>query len=82
METLSQQEELRAQRPLLEKDGHAALGSVGAEVLLHQAVPEDRGATHTVEMQKPQAELAKPPELQASQEQAAQVSFPVYRPIG
>ncbi|XP_049996195.1 pericentrin isoform X4 [Alexandromys fortis] len=73
-----QQEELRAQRPLLEKDGHAALGSVGAEVLLHQAVPEDRGATHTVEMQKPQAELAKPPELQASQEQAAQLKGQVF----
>ncbi|CAO2608480.1 Pcnt, partial [Lemmus lemmus] len=57
---------------LLEKDGHAALGSVGAEVLLHQAVPEDLGAPHTVEMQKPSAELAKPPELKASQEQAAQ----------
>lgn len=68
-----QHEELRAQRPLLEKDGHAALGSVGAEVLLHQAVPEDLGAPHTVEMQKPQAELAKPPELQASQEQAVQL---------
>ncbi|XP_075836024.1 pericentrin isoform X7 [Microtus pennsylvanicus] len=73
-----QQEELRAQRPLLEKDGHAALGSVGAEVLLHQAVPEDLGAPHTVEMQKPQAELAKPPELQASQEQAAQLKGQVF----
>ncbi|XP_013206649.1 pericentrin isoform X3 [Microtus ochrogaster] len=73
-----QQEELRAQRPLLEKDGHAALGSVGAEVLLHQAVPEDLGAPHTVEMQKPQAELAKPPELQVSQEQAAQLKGQVF----
>lgn len=73
---------LHNQRHLLEKDGHAALGSVGAEVPLHQAVPEDLGALHTVEMQKPQAELAKPPELQASQEQAVKVSFPMYCFIG
>ncbi|XP_057650469.1 pericentrin isoform X4 [Chionomys nivalis] len=77
-----QQEELAValhnQRPLLEKDGHAALGSVGAEVLLHQAMPEDLGAPHTVEMQKPQAELAKPSELQASQEQAAQLKGQVF----
>ncbi|CAO2608482.1 Pcnt [Lemmus lemmus] len=78
----AQQEELAValhnQRHLLEKDGHAALGSVGAEVLLHQAVPEDLGAPHTVEMQKPSAELAKPPELKASQEQAAQLKGQVF----
>nr|XP_048307392.1 pericentrin isoform X2 [Myodes glareolus] len=77
-----QQEELAValhnQRHLLEKDGHAALGSVGAKVPLHQAVPEDLGAPHTVEMQKPQAELAKPPELQASQEQAAQLKGQIF----
>ncbi|OBS60041.1 hypothetical protein A6R68_08838, partial [Neotoma lepida] len=70
-----QQEELAMalhnQRHLLEKDGNVALGSLGAEVLLHQAVPQELGDPHTVEMQKPQAELAKPQELQASQEQAA-----------
>ncbi|XP_038197704.1 pericentrin isoform X2 [Arvicola amphibius] len=78
----AQQEELAValhnQRHLLEKDGHAALGSMGAEVLQHQAVPEDPGAPHTVEMQKPQAELAKPPELKASQEQAAQLKDKVF----
>ncbi|XP_059099803.1 pericentrin isoform X3 [Peromyscus eremicus] len=72
-----QQEELAMalhhQRYPLEKDGSAALGSMGAEVLLHQAVPQELGDTHAVEMQKPQAELAKPQELQASQEQAAQL---------
>ncbi|XP_052600599.1 pericentrin isoform X6 [Peromyscus californicus insignis] len=77
-----QQEELAValhnQRYPLEKDGSTALGSVGAEVLLHQAVPQELGDTHTVEMQKPQAELAKPQELQASQEQAAQLKGQVF----
>ncbi|XP_042121951.2 pericentrin isoform X6 [Peromyscus maniculatus bairdii] len=77
-----QQEELAMtlhnQRYPLEKDGSAALGSVGAEVSLHQAVPQELRDTHTVEMQKPQAELAKPQELQASQEQAAQLKGQVF----
>ncbi|XP_035306355.1 pericentrin isoform X22 [Cricetulus griseus] len=73
----TQQEELAMavhnQRHLLGKDGNAALGSVGAEVLLHPAVPQELGDPHAVEMQKPQAELAKSQELPASQEQAALV---------
>ncbi|XP_028730107.1 pericentrin isoform X7 [Peromyscus leucopus] len=69
---------LHNQRYPLEKDGSAALGSVGAEVSLHQAVPQELRHTHTVEMQKPQAELAKPQELQASQEQAAQLKGQVF----
>ncbi|CAH6789845.1 Pcnt [Phodopus roborovskii] len=79
----TQQEELAValhnQRHLLEEDGDTALGSVGAEVLLHPApvVPQELGDPHTVEMQKPQAELAKPQELQASQGQAALVSIPM-----
>ncbi|XP_036023217.1 pericentrin isoform X2 [Onychomys torridus] len=78
----TQQEELAMtlhnQRYPLGKDGNAALGSMGADVLLHQAVPQELGDTHTVEMQKPQAELAKPQELQASQEQAAQLKGQVF----
>uniref|UniRef100_A0A8C2MER4 Pericentrin (kendrin) n=1 Tax=Cricetulus griseus TaxID=10029 RepID=A0A8C2MER4_CRIGR len=78
----TQQEELAMavhnQRHLLGKDGNAALGSVGAEVLLHPAVPQELGDPHAVEMQKPQAELAKSQELPASQEQAALVRIPVF----
>ncbi|XP_051042899.1 pericentrin isoform X2 [Phodopus roborovskii] len=79
-----QQEELAValhnQRHLLEEDGDTALGSVGAEVLLHPApvVPQELGDPHTVEMQKPQAELAKPQELQASQGQAALLKGQVF----
>ncbi|KAL1771697.1 pericentrin isoform X5 [Sigmodon hispidus] len=77
-----QQEELAMslhnQRHLLEKDGIAALGSLDAEALLHQAVPQERRDPHTVEMQTPQAELAKPQELQASQEQVAQLKGQVF----
>lgn len=59
---------------LLEEDGRAALGGGDAEDLLHQAVPQDLGDAHTIEMQKSQTELAKPQEPQTSQDQAAQVS--------
>ncbi|MEJ1288118.1 pericentrin (kendrin) [Cricetulus griseus] len=78
----TQQEELAMavhnQRHLLGKDGNAALGSVGAEVLLHPAVPQELGDPHAVEMQKPQAELAKSQELPASQEQAALLKGQVF----
>ncbi|XP_076772744.1 pericentrin isoform X3 [Arvicanthis niloticus] len=63
---------------LLEEDGDAALGSVGAEGLLHQAVSQELGDAHTAEMQRSQAELAKPQELQASQDQATQVLDKVF----
>ncbi|XP_027250053.1 pericentrin isoform X15 [Cricetulus griseus] len=82
MQGTQQQEELAMavhnQRHLLGKDGNAALGSVGAEVLLHPAVPQELGDPHAVEMQKPQAELAKSQELPASQEQAALLKGQVF----
>lgn len=63
---------------LLVEDGDAVLRSVDAEGLLHQAGPQELGDAHTVEMQKSQAELAKPQELQASQDQVAQVRDKVF----
>uniref|UniRef100_A0A8C6GD22 Pericentrin (kendrin) n=1 Tax=Mus spicilegus TaxID=10103 RepID=A0A8C6GD22_MUSSI len=63
---------------LLVEDGDAVLGSVDAEGLLHQAGPQELGDAHIVEMQKSQAELAKPQELQASQDQVAQVRDKVF----
>ena len=76
--TLSQQQDpamaLHNEGHLLVEDGDAVLRSVDAEGLLHQAGPQELGDAHTVEMQKSQAELAKPQELQASQDQVAQVS--------
>ncbi|XP_029338325.1 pericentrin isoform X10 [Mus caroli] len=63
---------------LLAEDGDAVLGSVDAEGLLHQAGPQELGDAHTAEMQKSQAELAKPQELQASQDQVAQVRDKVF----
>lgn len=65
---------------LLAEDGDAALGGVDAEGLLHQAGPRELGEAQTVEMQKSQAELAKPQELQASKDQVAQVSTAVGNP--
>lgn len=59
----------------LEEDGDAALGGADTEGLQHHAEPRERGDPHTVEMQTSQAELAKPQELQASKDQAAQVSI-------
>lgn len=67
---------------LLEEDGDAALGSVGAEGLLRQAVSQELGDAHTAEMQRSQAELAKPQELQASQDQATQVSIAWWKHFG
>ncbi|XP_051009220.1 LOW QUALITY PROTEIN: pericentrin [Acomys russatus] len=64
---------LHSPRHLPEEDGNATLGGVGAEGLLHRAVPQELGDPHSAEMQKPQAEMAKPQELQASQDQAAQL---------
>ncbi|XP_029398121.1 pericentrin isoform X3 [Mus pahari] len=63
---------------LLAEDGGAALGHVDAEGLLHQAGPQKLGEAHTVEMQKSQAELAKPQEQQTSQDQVAQVRDKVF----
>ncbi|XP_021508181.1 pericentrin isoform X3 [Meriones unguiculatus] len=69
---------LHSQRHLLEEGGNAALDSVGAKGLLPQAVPHELGDLHTTELQKPQADLAKPQELQASQDQAAQLKGQVF----
>ncbi|XP_028629735.1 pericentrin isoform X2 [Grammomys surdaster] len=63
---------------LLEEDGEAALGSVGAEGLLHQAVSRELGDPHTAEMQRSQADMAKSQELQASQDQVTQVRDKVF----
>lgn len=85
METLSQQDQataLHSDGHLLEEDGEAALGSVGAEGLLHQAVSQEPGDPHTAEMQRSQADLAKPQELQASQDQVIQVSIAVGSTLG
>lgn len=53
----------------LEEDGDAALGGADTEGLQHHAEPREREGPHTVEMQTSQTELAKPQELQASQDQ-------------
>uniref|UniRef100_A0A8C6W3J3 Pericentrin (kendrin) n=1 Tax=Nannospalax galili TaxID=1026970 RepID=A0A8C6W3J3_NANGA len=58
----------------LEEDRGTALDSLGAKVCPHKAVLQELGDPQTPEEQKPRKELAKPQELQASQEQAAQVS--------
>ncbi|XP_029422958.1 pericentrin isoform X2 [Nannospalax galili] len=61
----------------LEEDRGTALDSLGAKVVLpecpHKAVLQELGDPQTPEEQKPRKELAKPQELQASQEQAAQL---------
>lgn len=62
----------------LEEDGDAAVGGADTEGLQHHAEPRERGDPHTVEMQTSQAELAKPQQLQASQDQAAQVRDQVF----
>uniref|UniRef100_A0ABK0KZD6 Pericentrin n=1 Tax=Rattus norvegicus TaxID=10116 RepID=A0ABK0KZD6_RAT len=62
----------------LEEDGDAALGGADTEDLQHHAEPREREGPHTVEMQTSQTELAKPQELQASQDQGAQVRDQVF----
>ena len=71
---------LHSEGHLLHEDVGAAPGGEDAEGLPHQAAPRDPGDAHTAEVPKSQAEVAKPQELQVSQDQVAQVSTAVGSP--